>query len=195
MKKIICAFFIMALSFTQFTCLDANLETKFKGKLATINIDDVWLLEDMDSDMISFEHADNRDVNFDLLQGKSVKSASLENLEKQFKKYIKGKAKSVPLLDDSLGFSPDESFRDDINPNIQRVILNGVEWLKVLSTNTLTVTYYTSQGPTEEVIPLNEYFYFSVVEKKIIGALFSTPTQEKDIYEPIFEKTVLELFN
>lgn len=160
-----------------------------------------WVLEDSDTDSLSFVLAENEEVEFYFYLGKKLsKKETLKELKKQLERFASKKSKSIPILLKSFGLSSDTDMtedRDNFDPNIKIVSLSGIPWLKLKSASErkITTTLQTSDEikTTVEIIPCRGVNYMTIIDQRLHAADFSAPGKLIDKYAPLIEETMRNL--
>lgn len=163
---------------------------------------DEWEILEANKKMLLCEHKDNNKVNFDLAVGKKLSSKeTLDNLEQQIKDYIDGKSKTVEIIANSLEFDAEEDEEENEsapkleNAQVEREIINGIEWIKVRGDTVLYVTHSISNGEEwSEELPLTQLSYCTIWNKRVIFVDFDALTEDFETYLPLFITTMNNLY-
>lgn len=196
MKKIL---FVLIASLVALTNVAnaAQVKTKLAAPFQTLNIDtQVWTLDDSDKSSIGFTLIEDDEVDFDIFQGRPLKKVSTGELAQQIKK-ANGNLSKVSLLKNSFPHLEDPEDDDEVVINDWVPIeVNGIRGIKFHIDVTLTESEFTIDGG-ENIISETIYpgiGYFLVTGNRIYAMSFSAPSEKFSDLEPLFEKTLQNLF-
>lgn len=115
--------------------MEVNLPKPFNQ----LTIPSSWKFYGKDENGLVWQHISNDEVTFSFSTGKTLsKSAKFDDLEKQMKRFAKGKAKSVPLVLQSLGLAKDYDMSAELqitSKDLSRVRFNKVKWMRLYDTS------------------------------------------------------------
>jgi hypothetical protein len=185
------------MTFTDQVSADQDVQTvstRFYAPLDSLTIPSVWNLEDMDREDITFEHTDNDMVDFDIVVGKLLKGATLNELQKQLKKFVDGKAKSIPLLEKGLGVSFDaetlSELRASINDDIELVNFGKIDWIKFTLIGEYSIE--TISDEYSDIVTLQTFVinYVALIKNRLHIFSFTAPLDVYEDYLDLYEATM-----
>lgn len=178
-----------------------QLQTKLDAPFHSLSISEEWEPFNIEDYNFNFELKDFENVDLDISVGtvKLDPNFTLIDLEQEL---VNGLAKAETPSFLKISFSDleeDDEFPKVYDLAIDKVMINGIEWVKVRTAYDSQIITESYSGnillsKTVELLPAMSVDYFTIINRTVYMISFMAPARSYDSVSPIFEETLMGLY-